>query len=201
MKRALALTLAALALSMAAPAYSDSLYTEDTGGLLSDRLGDRRSSLGPGALVTVIVTENMTASSGATTKANKTSRLQSSWDLGTLLPVASGGKSSIDLYGKSDFQGDGITKRADTVTLLVTATIQEILPDGSLRLSGKKNMRVNDEESTVELTGVVRPYDIDETNSVRSTKVANLKLDFRGAGSASSKATPGILTRMLNWLF
>lgn len=188
-----------LCLGLALPALADSLYTDDSAGLISDRLGDRRSTLGPGSLVTVLVTENMIASSGGSTKASKTGRVTAGWDFGSILPRVS--KSSIDLNGQSQFQGDGVTKRADTITLQVTATIQEVLPDGSLRLAGKKNLRVNDEESTVEITGIVRPYDIDATNAIHSTKVANLKLDFRGSGTASSKAMPGILTRMLNWLF
>lgn len=189
-----ALVLTATAIS---PALADSLYTEDSGGILSDRLGDRRSTLGPGALITVVVNENMIASSGANTKASKVGRAQANWNFGNL-GIAAG---TVDMGGRTEFQGDGVTKRADTITLLVAATIQEVLPDGSLRIGGKKNMRVNDEESTVEIAGVIRPYDIDEGNRVQSTKVANLKLDFKGTGTASAKAMPGILTRLFNWLF
>jgi len=192
--------------TMGAPALADSLYNEESGGILSDRLGDRRSTLGPGALITVVVNENMIASSGANTKTAKVSRAQANWSLGSILPAPAPGvpdrrTGTIDLGGKTEFQGDGVTKRADTITLLVAATIQEVLPDGSLRIDGKKNMRVNDEESTVEIAGIIRPYDIDEGNRVDSTKVANLKLDFKGTGTASSKAMPGILTRLFNWLF
>lgn len=187
------------AATLVAPAMADSLYTEDSGGILSDRLGDRRSTLGPGALITVVVNENMIASSGANTKTSKVGRAQASWNFGSLLPSVR--SSAVDLGGKTEFQGDGVTKRADTITLLVAASIQEVLPDGSLRIEGKKNMRVNDEMSTVEIAGIIRPYDIDESNRVLSTKVANLKLDFRGTGTASSKAMPGILTRLFNWLF
>lgn len=192
--------MALLALAtLVAPAMADSLYTEESGGILSDRLGDRRSTLGPGALVTVVVNENMIASSGANTKTSKVGRAQANWNFGTL--IRNTPSSAIDLGGKTEFQGDGVTKRADTITLLVAATIQEVLPDGSLRIGGKKDMRVNDEMSTVEIAGVIRPYDIDESNRVLSTKVANLKLDFKGTGTASAKAMPGILTRLFNWLF
>jgi flagellar L-ring protein precursor FlgH len=198
--KALGAVLLAVALAWAAaPALADSLYTEDQGGILGDRLGDKRSTLGPGAIVTVMVTENMVASSGGSTKASKEGHVQSSWDFGSILPSVRASK--IDLDGKTDFQGDGVTKRADTITLLVSATIQEVLPDGSLRIAGNKKLRVNDEEATVLVSGIVRPYDIDLNNSVTSTKVADLKVDFRGAGTASAKATPGVLTRLFNWLF
>ncbi len=199
MRTILRAALAALVLTAATPALADSLYSEDAGGILSDRLGDRRSMLGPGALITVVVNENMIASSGANTKTSKVGRAQANWNFGSLLPQVT--SSTLDLGGRTEFQGDGVTKRADTITLLVAATIEEVLPDGSLRIGGKKNMRVNDEESTVEIAGVIRPYDIDESNRVQSTKVANLKLDFKGTGTASAKAMPGILTRLFNWLF
>lgn len=205
------LTVLVATATLAAPALADSLYTEESGGILSDRLGDRRSTLGPGALVTVVVNENMIASSGANTKTSKVSRAQASWNLGSILPrpTAPEGQpvpedrrsGTLDLGGKTEFQGDGVTKRADTITLLVAATILEVLPDGSLRIGGKKNMRVNDEESTVEIAGVIRPYDIDEGNRIQSTKIANLKLDFKGTGTASAKAMPGLISRLFNWLF
>jgi len=188
-----------MSLGLSGMARADSLYTEDAAGLLSDRLGDRRSGLGPGGLVTVIVNENLVASSGANTKTAKTSRTQAGWNFGTLLPRFNTG--AIDVNGKIEFQGDGVTRRADNVNLLITATIQEVLPDGTLRIEGSKDLRVNDEESTVRLSGVVRPFDINIQNQVTSTQVANLKLDFKGAGTASAKATPGILSRLLNFLF
>ena len=186
-------------LGFGTPVLADSLYTDDTAGLLSDRLGDRRSGLGPGGLLTVIVNENLVASSGANTKTAKSSRTQAGWNFGTLLPRFNTG--AVDLNGKIEFQGDGVTKRADTVNLLITATIQEVLPDGSLRIEGSKDLRVNDEESTVRLSGVVRPFDINIQNQIASTQVANLKLDFKGSGTASAKATPGVLSRLLNFLF
>ncbi len=188
-----------VATSVVTPVLADSLYTEDAAGLLSDRLGDRRSGLGPGGLVTVVVNENLVASSGANTKTAKSARTQAGWNFGTLLPRFNTG--AIDMNGKIEFQGDGVTRRADTVNLFITATIQEVLPDGTLRIEGSKDLRVNDEESTVRLTGVVRPFDINIQNQIASTQVANLKLDFKGAGTASAKATPGILSRLLNFLF
>lgn len=188
-----------VAMSVVTPVLADSLYTEDAAGLLSDRLGDRRSGLGPGGLVTVVVNENLVASSGANTKTAKSARTQAGWNFGTLLPRFNTG--AIDMNGKIEFQGDGVTRRADTVNLFITATIQEVLPDGTLRIEGSKDLRVNDEESTVRLTGVVRPFDINIQNQIASTQVANLKLDFKGAGTASAKATPGILSRLLNFLF
>ncbi|MBI6545477.1 MAG: flagellar basal body L-ring protein FlgH [Cyanobacteria bacterium NC_groundwater_1444_Ag_S-0.65um_54_12] len=183
-----------------APARADSLFADThSSGLISDQIGDRRSSLGPGALITVVVTENIQAEQNATTKAVKDSKLTASWDFGSILPRTF--KSGIDLRGKEDFSGDGVTRRGGTINMQVAAQVVEILPDGSLRIKGTKELVVNEEKSTVVLSGIVRPYDIGENNKVSSDKIANFQLEYQGSGPNSAKTTPGLLTRVLNWLF
>lgn len=187
-------------LMLGLPAWADSLYTDmNYTGIVSDRLGDKRSSFSPGSIVTVLVSEDMQASSGATTRTTKDSRLGMSWDFGTIFPRTV--KSSTDLRGRTDFSGDGQTSRSGRITMEISSRIQEVLPDGSLRISGAKNLRINDEENLVSIQGIIRPYDIDAYNRIPSTKVAELKLDYKGTGPASAKSTQGVLTRVLNWLF
>jgi flagellar L-ring protein precursor FlgH len=184
---------------MAMPAMADSLYNEmGYSSLIGDRLGDRRSTFAPGTLVTVLVSEDMSASSGATTKTTKDSRAGLTWDFGSLFPKLT--KSATDLRGTTNFNGDGQTARSGKISMEISSRIQEVMPDGSLKISGTKSLKINDEESTVFLTGIIRPYDVDSLNRVPSTKVADLKLDYKGSGPASAKATPGLLTRIFNWL-
>ncbi len=200
-KLSLRLVAASLALAaVAAPARADSLFSDsNAGGYISDQIGDRRSALGPGALVTVTVIESIQAEQSAETKAVKDSKLTSSWDFGTLFPKTA--KSGIALTGKEDFAGDGITRRGGVIKMNVACQVMEILPDGSLRIKGTKDLVVNEEKSTVVLTGIVRPYDISETNTIISDKIAGLHLEYQGSGPNSAKSTPGLLTRVLGWLF
>lgn len=193
------LLLGAVPLLGTQPALADSLYRADDPGLLSDRLGDRRSQFGPGALVTVLVTENLQASTTATTRAQKESKNNANWSLGSLIPQGASGE--VSMGGKTEFTGDGLTRRGGTITLEIAAVIQEVLPDGSLRIEGKKDLRVNDEVSTVTLAGIIRPFDIDRLNRVQSTRIADLKLDYKGAGPVHAKTSPGLLSRLFNWLF
>lgn len=190
------LALAALLAAPAAPAWADSLYVEGPNENLTSFF---RPSLAPGSIITVVVTENNTAESGASTTRNKDSRVRAEWDFGTILPrvVASG----VDVRGRDDFQGQGVTSRNGRLQMDVSATIEEVLPTGMLRIIGTKTIRVNDEETTITIKGVVRPQDISPDNRVASSRVAGMSVDFKGTGPASSKATPGILTRLFNWLF
>lgn len=184
---------------MALPAMADSLYNEmGYSSLIGDRLGDRRSTFSPGTIITVLVSEDMQASSGATTKTSKDSRTGLTWDFGTIFPRTA--KSGTDVRGTSNFNGDGQTARSGKISMEISSRIQEVMPDGSLKVTGNKSLKINDEESTVTLTGIIRPYDVDSLNRVPSTKVAEMKLDYKGTGPASAKATPGLITRVLNWL-
>lgn len=187
---------AVLLLATGAPAWADSLYVEGPNDNLTSFF---RPSLAVGSILTVVVSETNTAESGASTTRRKDSRVRGDWDFGTLLPrvVASG----VDVRGRDDFQGDGVTSRNGKLQMDVSATIEEILPNGVMRVIGRKVIRVNDEETEITIRGLVRPMDISTDNRVDSSRLANMQVDFKGTGPASAKATPGILTRLFNWLF
>lgn len=199
------LALAGAAGLSASPARADSLFTDSNAtGYIGDQLGDRRSALAPGALVTVLVLEDTKAEQSAETKAVKDSKLTTNWDFGTAFPKIFGNnavKSGVAITGKSDFAGDGITRRGGVIKMSVACQVLEVMPDGSLKIKGTKELIVNEEKSTVVLSGLIRPYDISETNTIVSEKIAGLHLEYQGSGPNSAKSTPGLLTRMLNWLF
>lgn len=192
-----------LAVLSGLPSRADSLFPDsNSGGLISDQVGDRRMAIGPGSLVTVVVTENIQAEQAATTRTVKDSKVTSSWDFGSIFGQNNPGSSNgIEMNGKSDFNGDGVTRRGGNITMLVAAQVTEILPDGSMRIKGSKELVVNDEKSTVVITGVVRPWDIGIDNRIPSERVAGFQLEYQGAGPSSAKNTPGLMTRLFNWLF
>jgi flagellar L-ring protein precursor FlgH len=198
MKRFSALALmAALMVTMPAGiAAADSLYTE---GPNENPTAFYRPYLGVGNLITVIVTENNNAESGASTNRSKDSRLRTDWDFGTLIPRIV--KNSTDLRGRDEFKGEGITSRNGKLTMDVTARIEEVLPNGTLRIVGTKRIRVNDEETEITIRGIIRSMDITPDNHIDSSRVADMEVDFKGTGPVAAKATPGILTRLFNWLF
>jgi flagellar L-ring protein precursor FlgH len=197
MKRTLMLALAS-ALVAGAPgvAMADSLYTE---GPNSNPISFYRPYLAVGNLLTVVVTENNNAETGASTNRSKDSRLRTDWDFGTLIPRIV--KNSTDMRGRDEFNGQGVTSRNGKLTMDVTARIEEVLPNGTLRIVGTKRIRVNDEETEITIRGIVRPLDISTDNHIDSSRVADMEVDFKGTGPASAKATPGLLTRLFNWLF
>jgi flagellar L-ring protein precursor FlgH len=108
------------------------------------------------------------------------------------LPTLLSGKSS------SSFEGKGSTSRATTLQTSLTARVIDVLPNGYLVVEGKREIRVNNENQSVYLTGVVRPQDIDSNNMVLSSAVAQMSVRVQGRGIASQPIKPGWLYRVLN---
>jgi len=79
------------------------------------------------------------------------------------------------------------------------ATVTEILPSGALRIAGDQGLIVDGQKQTLHVTGVVRPDDIDDTDSVVSTRVAEVKANFDGKYSEAKH--PGLLQKIVSWLF
>ena len=79
------------------------------------------------------------------------------------------------------------------------AQVTEILPSGALRISGDQGLIIDGQKQTLHVTGVIRPEDIDNTDTVLSTQVADVHANFDG--KYSDARHPGILSKIVHWLF
>jgi len=109
----------------------------------------------------------------------------------------------IDATTNNQFRGQGATVRKGTLKGTISAMVQEVLPSGILRIEGKKIISVNNEEQVMVLSGLVRVRDIDSFNSVKSSQIANLRIDYFGNGVVNDVQTPGFLSQILGivWPF
>jgi flagellar L-ring protein precursor FlgH len=99
--------------------------------------------------------------------------------------------------GSSSFDGKGSTTRATTLSTILTARVTDVLPNGYLVVEGKREIRVNNENQMVSLTGVVRPEDISTNNVVLSSAVAQMSVHVQGKGAVSQPLKPGWLYKIL----
>ena len=104
---------------------------------------------------------------------------------------------------KSSFKGDGSTDRNDKLEATIPCQVKKVLPNGDLFIEGGKTLQVNEEESHLYLSGVVRPHDITMDNTVSSNRVLDARVDFSGRGVISDKQGPGFLHRGMDavWPF
>jgi flagellar L-ring protein precursor FlgH len=108
------------------------------------------------------------------------------------LPNLVGGTSS------STYEGKGSTTRETTLQTTLSARVVEVLPNGYLVVEGAREVRVNNENQTVVLTGVVRPDDLSRGNVVLSSAVAQMSVRVQGRGIVSQPLKPGWLYRIMS---
>jgi len=111
--------------------------------------------------------------------------------------------TSLNAKMANSFQGKGETKRDSTVTATISAKVMEVTMDGNLMIQGLREVRVNNETQYIVLSGMVRPTDISQDNSILSSHIADARIEYSGTGSLASKQQPGWLTNVLDvvWPF
>ena len=73
-----------------------------------------------------------------------------------------------------------------------------MLPNGCLVVEATKNVEINGERQTITVRGVVRPADIDPTNSIQSNRLGELDVRVNGKGVVGDAIRrPFILYRLL----
>jgi len=99
------------------------------------------------------------------------------------------------LSSATDFEGDGDSSQSNKLTGDITVTVVEVLPNGYMMVRGEKRIGINQGNEYVKISGVVRPADIDSTNTVLSTKMADPTIVYVGDGPIASANAMGWLAK------
>jgi len=149
--------------------------------------------------VTIRVVETTVASTSADAKTTKDSAM--STEIPNLfglekqvseLPALINGKST------SAFKGAGSTSRTSSLVTNVSARVVDVLPNGYLVVEGAREVRLNNENQTITITGIVRPVDISQHNVVLSSAISQMSVNVHGKGLVSQPLNPGWLFKILN---
>ncbi len=96
--------------------------------------------------------------------------------------------------------GQGEVRRTEAINLRVAATIMQNLPNGNLVVSGRQEVRVNNELRELSVQGVLRPQDIASDNTVRHDRLAEARITYGGRGSLSDIQQPRVGQQLLDIL-
>ena len=107
----------------------------------------------------------------------------------------------INASTNSKFEGKGDTKREGSLQSQLSGVILEVLPNGVLRLEGSKIVAINDEEEVMVVSGLIRARDINASNQVESSRIANMRIDFYGRGVLADQNTPGWGARLFEYIW
>ncbi len=95
----------------------------------------------------------------------------------------------------------GSTSRTERLQANVPALVRKVLPNGNLFIEGHRVVLVNEEENHFYISGVVRPIDIDQKNTVKSSLMADAEVEFTGRGVIADNQRQGWLSRFFGWIW
>lgn len=181
-----------------------SLWPDTQGSMFADNKANK-----PGDIVTVAIYEQASASREADTSTDRSSSvsaglsnffgLEDSAQVGKNLDLA----NMLQGSSENSFSGSGSTSRNEDLSATITTQVVSVLPNGNLRIQGRKRVVVNNEEQYIGLSGVVRPEDITNQNMIDSQYVLDAEILYTGRGPLSDKQQPGWLMRVMDnvWPF
>ncbi|MEZ4388793.1 MAG: flagellar basal body L-ring protein FlgH [Candidatus Krumholzibacteriia bacterium] len=181
-----------LATASAAGGQPGALLDLDTGASLVTN----DKAIAVGDVVTIMIVEQTSADAASSVGANSKSEVSGGPSLGFLQPFGSWG---LDTENK--FTGNGNTARSGNLQGEISARVAEVMPGGLLRLVGTRTVEINGDRQLIEVTGVCRTRDIAADNTILSTYIADARIAYSGTGALQDAAQPGLITRVVNWLF
>lgn len=170
--------------------------TGQLGSLFTDLKASR-----PGDVLTIVITQEAVA--------NATADKSSGRQVGMAFDGGSGLLSFLPSFGL-DLQTDNKGSTNDTssfnVATTFTVTVTELLPNGNLKVEGKQVVNMDGRDQWVKLTGEIRPYDVKPNNTIESTRVANVEIEFVGTRAHKPRkgvfdVIGGALESLFGWLF
>jgi flagellar L-ring protein precursor FlgH len=164
----------------------------------SDLAADQRSRR-VDDIVTIVVQESASAVSTGQVKTSRQSSAQSSITALAGLTKATGPWANLaNLGGQTALNGQGTTSRTTTLTTVISARVTHVLRNGNLVVEGTRNIAINSENQVITVRGVIRPIDLDTTNSVPSARLAQMEIQVNGKGVVEDAVhRPNILYRLL----
>jgi flagellar L-ring protein precursor FlgH len=180
------------------PVSSGSLWPENGRGLFADfrayRVGD---------LVTIRIDESSEAAGDSSTNLDRSSSesmgVPNFFGLTQAVAKAYPGidpKALVEWMGQSNFKGKGGTSRDTHVLGSIAVRVKKVLPNGDLFVEGTKVLLINDEEVHIYVSGSIRAEDIDSSNAVDSSRIADAQIEFSGRGVLTENQQQGWFTKL-----
>jgi flagellar L-ring protein precursor FlgH len=158
-----------------------------------------------GDLLTVKLVEQTNATKQSSTKVDKTTSTSitspsvlsttTQFNVPGVLPLATTKdlNLSADLDSEHEFEGSGDSSQGNAFSGDITVTVHEVLPNGYLVVKGEKRIGMSEGNEYIKLSGIVRPVDIDSSNTVLSTRLGDPTIVYVGDG-------PIAKSNMMGWL-
>ena len=107
---------------------------------------------------------------------------------------------STKMSGKNDFAGGGEINNTQSLSGRAAVLVTDVLPNGNLVIEGVRVITFSGETQYVVLHGLVRADDVTSANTVDSTNVADVRLEFISEGALTDAQKRGWITKIYDKL-
>jgi flagellar L-ring protein precursor FlgH len=165
-------------------------------------------------IVTVIVTESSNSSNSVNKKISESDSTElgggtftSGGSNGAINSVVNSANNLTNIGFKagstSSFAGQGAYSKAASFSTKVSVRIVKVLENGNYFISGRREMLIDDEKQVLQISGVIRPYDIDQNNQISSDKISDAKILYDSQGELDRATEQGWGTKAIKavWPF
>jgi len=183
----------------AAATTPGSLWVDN--GRLANLVADYKASR-VGDLVTISINQSLSSTNAGNVATDRTFSASSGI---TALPGHLKLGSVTNLFSPNSTQaltGKAAASSQTSLTTTLTGSVAALLPSGTLVVEAERQIVMNDQRETVILRGLVRPGDLDATNTVTSNSVGNLEVEVKGKGVLTEGVrSPTPITKWLLRIF
>lgn len=194
----LVLACAVLATSAVLPAQN--LYKRAAAPRSS--IADHRATA-VGDILTIVVSETQKVSNNDKTERTADTSLAARLEAFTLSndTFKTNVLPKFDARSERSTTGESKQQRDSTVQARFAVVVIDVLPNGNLVLAGMRQVQVDDETKTMRISGVVRPLDVSQQNTVESQYVADARISLQGEGASTRHTTKGPVGTLFETMF
>lgn len=170
----------------------------------SGSLYEPRRNWQVGNLVTIDIVTSSTANNVDDAALKRIGKLDDSMTSFMGVPMSfghiNGGSLAPEVNASSDqeYTGAGTNTAANNVSGQVEAVITEVDANGTLAISGRTNVNINGNVISIVVTGYASPEDITANATISSNQVADMNVQYVGAGPVNGAHDVPWLEQILN---
>lgn len=140
-------------------------------------------ALNPHDLISIVISENLSASTGGTVKNSRASSATSQLTaLFGLFSPSSAMSNALNQNSASSLNAQGQSVTSSSLNTTIGGEVMDVLPNGVLVIEAARQLEFNQQTETIVMRGLVRPQDVSPQNQVLSTAISGLQIQVVGKG-------------------
>jgi flagellar L-ring protein precursor FlgH len=187
-------------LVLAPAAGADSLWRRGLANGAGSPIADLKAR-GLGDTVTILVDERQQVEADESLATEKTTDMKASIDDFNVDPDAFDPLPSFAISSSNVFDGSADLRKEGTFVTRITAVVVDVQPNGNLVVEGRRLVGFDGEEKWMTVTGVIRPFDVSSSNTIRSEQVANATIRYESSGELKRAMDKGWFSKAVDFIW